>query len=157
MDSKAEFYDNVIKQQPTITMSSDIITTFINAYINCFTAVSRGSDGIVTGQCNTVLFSPAKTDLSRIITNLSEIIINLKSDISELNTSIEAKLQQIGSERELNETNSGIVSNITTSNSGSKIMIDDYKTIYNTQYYKNVELFIGVILMVLLSAKIFRK
>jgi hypothetical protein len=157
MESKAEFYDTVIKQQPNITMSSDVIKTFISTYTNCFNAVTRGSDGKVTGPCNKVLFSPAKADLSRIITSLSDIIINLKTDISNLNKNIEAKLQQIGSERELKDVNSDIFSNINTSNSGAKIMIDDYKTIYNTQYYKNVELFIGSILMLLLSAKIFRK
>jgi hypothetical protein len=185
MESKAEFYDDVIKQQPNITMSSHVIKTFISTYTNCFNAVTTGSNGVTKGSngvtkgsngvtkgsngvtkgsngvirkpCNTVLFSPAKADLSRIIKSLSDIVINLKSDISNLNTNIEAKLEQIGSEKELNEANSGIFSNINTSNSGAKIMIDDYKTIYNTQYYKNVELFIGAILMLLLSAKIFRK
>jgi len=157
MEPNAEFYDTVIKQQPIITMSSDVIKTFISTYTNCFNKVTRGSNGVVTKSCNPVHFSHAKSNLSRIIINLSRIIINLKTDISNLNNNIEAKLEQIGSERELKDVNSDIFSNINTSNSGAKIMIGDYKTIYNTQYYKNVELFIGVILMVLLSAKIFRK
>lgn len=153
MESNAEFYDNVIRQQPTIRISSDIITNLIIAYTNCFSA--RSSDG--DGECNTVLLSSTKAELSQIIKNLSDIITNLKSDIQILNNNVDAKSEQIGSERELKDTNSNIFSNINTSNSGAKIMIDDYKTIYNTQYYKNVELFIGVILMLLLSAKIFRK
>ena len=157
MESKAEFYDTVINQQPIITLSSDVIKTFISTYTNCFNAVTRGSNGVVTGPCNLVLFSPAKADLSRIITSLSNIITNIKTDISNLNENIEAKLEQIGSERELKDANSDIFANINTSNSGAKIMIDDYKTIYNTQYYKNLELFIGSILMLLLSVKIFRK
>lgn len=159
MDPKAQFYYDIITQQPTLTMTSDIITEFIVAYMNCFGAAIRDpSTGVVSGECNTVpFFDPAKDDLSQIITNLFNIINNLKSDITNLHNNINAKLAQIDSEKELKGVNSGIFSNINTSNSGAKIMIDDYKTVYNTQYYKNVELFIGVILMLILSAKIFRK
>ena len=188
MDPKAEFYDDIITQQPTLTMTSYVITEFIDEYMNCFNDVIRGSNGltegfkglskgstgvttsstsstgvttsstgIVTRKCNTFLFSQAKADLSQIITNLSNIINNLKSDITNLNNNINAKLAQIDSEKELKGVNSDIFSNINTSNSGAKIMIDDYKTVYNTQYYKNVELFIGVILLLGISAKIFRK
>lgn len=159
MDPKAEFYDTVIKQQPTIIMTSEVITDFIRTYSQCFSAATRDpTTGVVSGQCNTVpFFDPAKADLSQIITNLSNIINNLKSDITNLNNNINAKLAQIDSEKELKGVNTGIFSNINVRNSGAKIMIDDYKTVYNTQYYKNVELFIGVILLLGISAKIFRK
>jgi hypothetical protein len=213
MDPKAEFYDDIITQQPSLTMTSDVIIEFIDEYMNCFNNVIRGSNGltegfrglfkgstgattssigvttgstgattssigattssigattssigattsssgIVTRKCNTFLFSQAKADLYQIITNLSNIINNLKGDITNLNNNINAKLEQIDSEKELKGVNSGIFSNINTSNSGAKIMIDDYKTVYNTQYYKNVELVIGVILLLGISAKIFRK
>jgi hypothetical protein len=159
MEPKAEFYDDIITQQPTLTMTSEVITELIDAYMNCFTAAKRDSTtGKVTEECNIVtFFTPAKADLSQIITNLSNIINNLKSDITNLNNNINAKLEQIDSEKELKGVNSGIFSNINTSNSGAKIMIDDYKSVYNSQYYKNVELFIGVILLLGISAKIFRK
>jgi hypothetical protein len=158
MDPKAKFYNDLINELPTITMTNEVITDFINAYMTCFSAATRNSVGVVTGQCNTeIFFDPAKADFMQLITNLSSIVNNLKNDIATLNNNIDAKLAQIDSEKELKGVNSGIFSNINTSNSGAKIMIDDYKTAYNTQYYKNVELFIGVILLLGISAKIFRK
>ena len=60
MDPKAEFYDTVIKQQPTITISSNVITTFITTYTNCFNSVTRGSNGVVNKSCNTIFFSQQK-------------------------------------------------------------------------------------------------
>ena len=53
--------------------------------------------------------------------------------------------------------NSNIFTNIQTTNSGSNIMISDYKTAYNNQYYNNIELFMGIILIIGVSSKIFRK
>ena len=151
MDPKAQFFNNLITGLPILSSSTPEILEFIRTYNLCF--VAKGS-----GSCDTVpLFDPAKEDLQQLITNLSDIFNNLKDDINELNTNIDAKLQQIDSEKTLNNVNSGIFTNINTSNSGAKIMIDDYKSSYNSQYYKNVELFIGVILLIGLSFKIFRK
>jgi hypothetical protein len=151
MDPKAKFFDDLITGLPILSRSSPEISEFIRTYNLCF--ASKGS-----GSCDTEpLFDPAKEDLQQLITNLSDIFNNLKDDIYSLNTNIDAKLHQIDSEKTLKDVNSGIFTNINTSNSGAKIMIDDYKSSYNSQYYKNVELFIGVILLIGLSFKIFRK
>ena len=118
MDPNAKFYDDLINELPTITSSNSIITEFIRTYILCFSAATRDPiSGAVTGRCNTEpFFDPAKAEFMVPITNLSAIFNNLKNDIATLNNNINAKLQQIDSEKELKGVNSGIFSNINTSN-----------------------------------------
>lgn len=159
MDPKADFYNDLITNLPDITLDNDVVKEFINSYTICFNAATRDvTTGVVTRECNTIpFFDPAKANFNQLITNLSAIFSNLKNDITTLNNSINVKLQQIDSEKELKDANSGIFTNINTSNSGAKIMIDDYKKTYNAQYYKNVELVIGIILLIGISSKIFRK
>lgn len=40
---------------------------------------------------------------------------------------------------------------------GAEQMIDDYKSLYNKQYYKNVQLIIGIIFIFLITGKIMSK
>jgi hypothetical protein len=153
MEPEAKFYDDLIKEKPTLSSSTAEIVELISSYNNCYTSFRSAA-----GSCDPAIFvTPAKADLRTIIMNLSTIFTNLKNDITDLENNVDAKLEQIESERDLKNVNSGIFNNINTSNSGAKIMIDDYKTTYNSQYYKNIELVIGVFILLGLSFKIFRK
>ena len=40
---------------------------------------------------------------------------------------------------------------------GAEQMIDDYKTLYNKQYYKNVQLLVGIIVTIILIGKLMNK
>ena len=51
---------------------------------------------------------------------------------------------KLESEKKLNEELTKLMKKLETTQNGSKIMIDDTKEEYNTQYYKNWELFVGI-------------
>ncbi len=88
---------------------------------------------------------------------LFDIANNIQTDIDALDDKMRMMTTKLDSEKTLNNNNSNLFEDIQTTNSGSKIMIDDYKTAYNTQYYYNAELVIGIVLMIGISSKIFRK
>ena len=50
---------------------------------------------------------------------------------------------------------SELINNLQNTQNGSEILIDDSKTQYNIQYYKNVELFIGILIITGLLTKFF--
>jgi hypothetical protein len=49
------------------------------------------------------------------------------------------------------------VSNLENTQNGYEILINDSKTEYNIQYYKNVKIFIGIIIISSLLAVVFKK
>jgi hypothetical protein len=110
-----------------------------------------------TTNANIALFNTCAGQVNTYKGNLDSTYVSIQTDIDTLNNTVSAIESQIGSEKVLNNNNSGLFSNIQNTNLGSKIMINDYKTAYNAQYYNNIELFIGIILMIGLSSKIFRK
>jgi len=48
-----------------------------------------------------------------------------------------------------------LINNLQNTQNGSEILIDDSKTQYNIQYYKNVEIFIGILIITGLLTKFF--
>jgi hypothetical protein len=58
--------------------------------------------------------------------------------------SISLKLED---EKKLNKEMMAILTNLQNTKNGSEIMIDDSKEEYNIQYYKNVEILIGILLV----------
>jgi hypothetical protein len=81
-------------------------------------------------------------DIKENIYELDSYVIGLGDDVSELNSG--------------NKTLSEMVQHIINLKNGSNTMISDTKTEYNYQYYKNVQLFVGIVAIIMLSAKIFR-
>jgi hypothetical protein len=81
-------------------------------------------------------------DIKDNIYELDSYVVGLGGDVSELNSE--------------NKTLSEVVDDIINIKNGSNTMISDTKTEYNYQYYKNVQLAIGIIAIIMLSTKIFR-
>ena len=66
-----------------------------------------------------------------------EILDNEMLDIS-------IKLEK---QKELHKEMTELINNLQNTQNGSEILIDDSKTKYNLQYYKNIELFIGMLMV----------
>ena len=81
-------------------------------------------------------------DIKDNIQKLDSYVVGLGGDVSELNSE--------------NKTLSEVVYDIMNIKNGSNTMISDTKIEYNYQYYKNVQLVIGIIAIIMLSTKIFR-
>jgi len=82
---------------------------------------------------------------------------NIHQNIEELDeqmSSISVKLEE---EEKLYKKLMELLQNFDNTHNGSKILIDDSKKKYNIQYYKNVELFIGIIIIIGLLSTLFKK
>jgi hypothetical protein len=76
--------------------------------------------------------------------------------IEELNTEMSEVSIKLENEKTLNAELTGKLQNLEKTQNGSEIMLDDSKTAYNIQYYKNWEMFIGVIGVTGLILKIYK-
>ena len=70
---------------------------------------------------------------------------------------MKAVSNNLNNEKELNSELLSLINNIQTTEDGSSIMIGDAKEEYNRQYYKNWELFIGIIVFVGITIKMLKK
>jgi hypothetical protein len=122
---------------------------YIPAHLD--TSTNTPTDAVIAA------FDACVTRLQTHIQDLQNAANSIQRDIDNINNVVTATTTQLGNEKLLNNNNYNLFTNIQTTNSGSKIMISDYKTAYNVQYYNNIEIIIGIILMLGLSSKIFRK
>ena len=59
-------------------------------------------------------------------------------------------------EKQLNDKLMLLLKNLQNTKDGSSILIDDSKEAYNIQYYYNVEIIIGILIVGVILAKLFR-
>lgn len=82
---------------------------------------------------------------------------NINKNIEELDIKVSTISIKLEEEEELYKKLTELLANLDNTRNGSEILIDDSKKIYNLQYYKNVELFIGIIIIVGLLSTLFKK
>ena len=102
-------------------------------------------------------FSTSKGQLQGLNSDIFLITNNIQKNIKDLDTEMATISNKLKDEKNLNSELLSVKNNIRTTKDGSAIMIDDAKDEYNMQYYKNWELFIGVIFFTGISIKIFNK
>jgi hypothetical protein len=89
-------------------------------------------------------------DLFLITNNIHKMIEEIDKRVS----SISIKLQD---EEELYNKLMELLENIDNTQDGSQILNNDSKKKYNDLYYKNIEIFIGIIIGIILLVKLFKK
>jgi hypothetical protein len=82
---------------------------------------------------------------------------NINKNIEELDQKVSTISIKLREEEELYKKLTELVANLDNTRNGSEILIDDSKRIYNLQYYKNVEIFIGMIIIVGILSSLFKK
>jgi hypothetical protein len=102
-------------------------------------------------------FSTSKGQLQGLNSDIFLITNNIQKNIKDLDTEMATISNKLKDEKNLNSELLSVKNNIRTTKDGSAIMIDDAKDEYNMQYYKNWELFIGVIFFTGITIKIFNK
>ena len=97
----------------------------------------------------------SKDQLQTISSDIFEITNNIQRKIEEKNKSMASISAKLNKEKILNQQLTEIAKTLNGVKAGSAIMIDDSKTEYKLQYYKNIEIFIGILLLLalLVSAK----
>ena len=89
-------------------------------------------------------------ELFLISNSIDQNIDVLDKKMAEISFKLEAEKKMY---KELEKLNS----NLQNTQNGSEILIDDSKVAYNLQYYKNVEIFIGIIIVGGLLSVLFKK
>ena len=82
--------------------------------------------------------------------NIDKIIEEIDKQVSSISIKLEG-------EEELYKKLIELAENIDNTQDGSQILIDDSKKKYNDQYYKNIQIFIGIIIGIMLLVKLFKK
>ena len=111
--------------------------------------------------------NPSVNEYKNLYNNNIQQIQLIFDDLVALKTNIEAEVSQMNSYVELITTeinnNVQIYDNLFTekkqssnTRDGSVFLIDESKELYNTQYYLNVELWIGIIILIFISVYIYR-
>jgi hypothetical protein len=102
-------------------------------------------------------FNTSITQLQGLNSDIFLITNNIRKKIQDLNTKMKAVSNNLNNEKDLNFELLSLINNIQTTEDGSSTMIDDAKEEYNRQYYKNWELFIGIIVFIGISIKMLKK
>jgi hypothetical protein len=89
----------------------------------------------------------SKGQLQILSDQLLQTTSQIHANIRQLEGKMESVSKQLEMEKMKNEklTNSAV--HLENTQNGSEILIDDYKSKYNQQYYRNVRLYIGILLM----------
>jgi hypothetical protein len=112
--------------------------------------------------------NPTYSEYQTIYQNIVSNINSLASDLISISTETEKNVQTISDvlikintliENEKNKNNElkSIESNINNQYNGSKIMVYEYKQIYNENYIKNIFMFFGIIISGTILIKVFTK
>ena len=100
-------------------------------------------------------YANSKGQLQSIGKDLFLITNNIDKYIEDLNNSMNNISNKLETEKNKNTKMEELVMNLENTQNGSEILISDSKKQYNIQYYKNIEMFFGILIIggVLISLK----
>ena len=110
--------------------------------------------------------NPTYSEYETIYENLKGNLNTISNELLTITSDVEKNTKNIGefllkinesiaNEKEKNIKLKSIESNINNSYNGSRVMINEYKEIYNSIYYNNILLFIGIIISGTALVKVF--
>lgn len=102
-------------------------------------------------------YSDSKSQIQSITKELFLITNNIDKHINDLNSKLTSISERLTKEKNMNKDLELILTNLENTQNGSETLIDDSKREYNMQYYSNVELFLGTIIIGGLLATLFKK
>ena len=102
-------------------------------------------------------YENSKSQLQTMSRELFLTTNNINKNMVALDTLVSSISTQLDDEEELYNQLMELLENIDNTQDGSQILINDSKKKYNDQYYKNVEIFIGIIIGIMLLVKLFKK
>jgi len=98
-------------------------------------------------------FANSKGQLQNLNSEIFLVTNNIQKKIRDLDTEMQVISHKLNDEKDVNDELVKLINKIQTTQDGSSIMIDDAKEEYNIQYYKNWELFIGIVIFMGISVK----
>jgi len=101
-------------------------------------------------------FANSKGQLQQLNSDMFLVTNNIQQKIKDLDVEMRLVSRKLKDEKELNGELLKLINRVQTTQDGSAIMIDDAKNEYNIQYYKNWELFIGIVIFLGISVKLLK-
>lgn len=102
-------------------------------------------------------FKNSENQIRNIGKNLVNITNEIHDEIEYLDNYMSNVNTNIESEKKTHEKMTKLFSNVKNTENGSEILIDDSKKEYNTQYYINIELVIGILILGGAMSVLFKK
>jgi hypothetical protein len=102
-------------------------------------------------------YENSKGQLQTISKNLFVVTNAVDSSIEKLDNKMSSISVKLEDEKKLNKEMMNILTNLQNTQNGSEILIDDSKTKYNEQYYKNIQIIVGIFIVSGLLATLFKK
>ena len=99
----------------------------------------------------------SKTQLQNVNKQLFETTNSIENDIINLNTLVNKYNLKLIDEKELNHELVKIIGGLKNTKMGALIMLSDSKKSYIQQYYQNMEIGGGIVLLIVLLFTLFRK
>jgi len=101
-------------------------------------------------------YASSKGQLQSMSKDLFLTTNDINKQIEDLNTEMVSVSVKLQVEKTLNQELTDRLQNLEKTQNGSEIMLDDSKSAYNIQYYKNWQMFIGVVGLTVLILKIYK-
>jgi hypothetical protein len=101
-------------------------------------------------------YANSKSQLKTMTKDLLSTTNHIDKSIEDLNKSMLGLTIQLEKEKKINEEMTKKMVHLETTENGSEILIDDSKEKYNIQYYKNIQLVVGIIIICILLVKLFK-
>jgi hypothetical protein len=98
----------------------------------------------------------SKSQLQNMSRDLFLATNSIDKNIEQLDTQMAGVSVKLEAEKKLNGELMKILSNLENTQTGSEILIDNSKDIYNAQYYNNWEIFFGILIVSGLLVKLFK-
>ena len=92
-------------------------------------------------------YANSKSQLQTMSKDLFLTTNNIDKNIEFLDNEMLQISIKLENEKKLNKEMIELINNLQNTQNGSEILIDDSKTKYNLQYYTNVEIFIGILIL----------
>ena len=89
----------------------------------------------------------SKNELDNLSKQLFDITKNIEQNISNLNIGMKETKDKLQEEKKLNAELNKMLNDIKNTKNGSQLLIEDSKEEYNMQYYKNIEIFFGILII----------
>ena len=101
-------------------------------------------------------YSNTKEQLQTMNRELFLVTNNIDKNIEILNKTMLSLSLKLDAEKTLNKKMMELIANLENTQNGSEILINDSKTKYNIQYYKNTEIFIGILVICVTLSTLFK-
>ena len=102
-------------------------------------------------------YTNSKGQLQTINKSIIVITNSIDRSIENLDKSMSIISVKLEDEKMLNKEMTDILTNLKNTQNGSEVLIDDSKTNYNIQYYKNMQIHIGILIISGLLGILFKK